>query len=918
MPSIAENTMLGPYRIAAIIGEGGMGAVYRAEDTRLGRHVAIKVLTNVALSDRERLVRFEQEARATGMLNHPNLLTIYDVGNAQGTPYLVSELLQGETLRDRLNKGAIPPRKTVEIALAVAHGLGAAHEKGIVHRDLKPENIFITRDNRVKILDFGIAKLSALGGGEAFKPAATEPGMVLGTVGYMSPEQVRGENVDPRTDIFALGTILYEMLAGKRAFKKGSSIETLSAILKEEPPELLEVDPKIPSTLARLVTRCLEKDRDQRFQSARDLAFNLETLTNLSSHGTLTGVSAQNPSQAQIPIATHAPTVRTPTRASTVGAPGPRTTTTAAKAPTTATKAPTATLRQPQPVPVVEEPEAEPHRRRVSPILLTILFLVAIGGAAFGGWYLAHRMSGDTGEVAFHRVTFRRGEVRGARFSPDGDTIVYSAAWDGQPTEVFVASRQSPEPRALGVAAADILAVSRSTELAILLRRDRLTGRGTLARVPLAGGMPREMATEVLQADWSPDGSQLAAIRFANGKFKLEYPIGKVLYETPHDIRDLRVSPDGKTVAFIEPYGNANDIVIVDANGRPDPIARGWSHGATGLAWAQDGKEIWITGTDTGAPPSLYAVALNGDWRLVSRLTGSMKLFDISNAGRVLLANGTWRAGLMVHAANDSAERDMSWLDWSILADLSQDGRTLLFNETREGGGRMSAIYLRRIDSPAPVHIGEGYGDALSPDGKWILAHNASKLMLLPTGAGEPREIKLAGNYDLGGEWLPDNKHVVIGGALPKTGYRLLLIDTMDESVLPLTPENIWANTIRPFAVTPDTRYVAGMTGDDMIALYPLDGSAKPKPVAGVQRGEVPIEWTPDGSALYVYRPTNIPAQVYKVTIATGQRELWKEISTTEAGVYKMSPFFITPDASAYAYNALRTTNDLYVVEGLR
>jgi len=318
MPVVPENTMLGPYRIAGMIGEGGMGAVYRAEDTRLGRHVAIKILTNVTLSDRERLVRFEQEARATGMLNHPNLLTIYDVGNAQGTPYLVSELLQGETLRDRLNKGAIQPRKAVEIALAVAHGLGAAHEKGIVHRDLKPENIFCTRDQRVKILDFGIAKLSAIGGGDgpAFKPAATEPGMVLGTVGYMSPEQVRGENVDPRTDIFALGTIIYEMLTGQRAFKRGSSIETLSAILKEEPPELLHVNPNIPGPLERLVRRCLEKDREQRFQSARDLAFNLETMTNFSSHGTMSGVAAPPmPSQANIPIAsTAAPTVRTPTK----------------------------------------------------------------------------------------------------------------------------------------------------------------------------------------------------------------------------------------------------------------------------------------------------------------------------------------------------------------------------------------------------------------------------------------------------------------------------------------------------------------------------------------------------------------------------------------------------------------------------
>jgi len=250
-----------------------------------------------------------------------------------------------------------------------------------------------------------------------------------------------------------------------------------------------------------------------------------------------------------------------------------------------------------------------------------------------------------------------------------------------------------------------------------------------------------------------------------------------------------------------------------------------------------------------------------------------MKLFDISNAGRVLLANGIWRAGLLYRGPSEANERDMSWLDWSILADLSDNGRTILFNDTREGGGPSNAIYLRHTESPAPVHIGEGYADAISRDGKWILAHNGLKLVLLPAGPGEARELKLAGNFDRGAEWLPDNKHVVIGGALPKTGYRLLLIDTLDESVLPLTPENIWVNTIRPFAVSGDTRYIAGMTADETIALYSMDGSETPKAVSGVEKGEVPIEWAPDGSALYVYRPTAVPARVYKVMLTTGARE---------------------------------------------
>src|SRR5947209_15518304 len=217
--------MLGPYRIAGVIGEGGMGAAYRAKDTRLGRDVAVKVLTNLATSDQEQLQRFEQEARTAGMLNHPNLLTIYDVGHDGGGPYIVSELLQGETLRDRLARGPLPPRRAVDAALQVAQGLAAAHDKGIVHRDLKPENIFLTRDGRAKILDFGIAKLTANPAEGAFKGAATEPGLVLGTVGYMSPEQVRGEPLDTRSDLFSFGVILYEILTGERAFKGDSAIE---------------------------------------------------------------------------------------------------------------------------------------------------------------------------------------------------------------------------------------------------------------------------------------------------------------------------------------------------------------------------------------------------------------------------------------------------------------------------------------------------------------------------------------------------------------------------------------------------------------------------------------------------------------------------------------------------------------------
>src|SRR5216684_2585658 len=311
VPMLQPDAMLGPYRIVSLLGEGGMGAVYRAKDTRLGRDVAVKILTALTLSDQERVQRFEQEARATGMLNHPNLLTIYDVGNENGTAYIVSELLEGETLRERLERGPLATRRAVDAALQVANGLAAAHEKGVIHRDLKPDNIFLARDGRAKILDFGIAKLSAKSDdGGMFAQAATEPGMVLGTVGYMSPEQVRGEKVDTRSDIFAFGAILYEMLTGVRAFKRSSSIETLSAILKEDPPDLAESLPNVSPALERLTRRCLEKDRDLRFQSARDLAFNLETMSAMSAPGGGTFSNVSSPLAAQ--AGPHSTTMRVP------------------------------------------------------------------------------------------------------------------------------------------------------------------------------------------------------------------------------------------------------------------------------------------------------------------------------------------------------------------------------------------------------------------------------------------------------------------------------------------------------------------------------------------------------------------------------------------------------------------------------
>jgi serine/threonine protein kinase len=280
MPRLEAGSLIGPYRIDALVGVGGMGQVYRARDPRIGRDVAIKVLPAAYTVDAERVRRFEQEARASGALNHPNVLTLYDVGTSDGRPYLVMELLDGETLRDRVTRGAMSLSQSCEVAAAIARGLAAAHAKGIVHRDLKPENVMVTRDGQVKILDFGIAKLRVPepngDGHTVATPLRTAPDAMLGTAGYIAPEQIRGHHVDERADLFALGAILFELLTGGRAFDRNSRVETLNAILHDDPPEISVAGAPLPNAVIRIVQRCLEKDPDARFQSARDLAFVLQ------------------------------------------------------------------------------------------------------------------------------------------------------------------------------------------------------------------------------------------------------------------------------------------------------------------------------------------------------------------------------------------------------------------------------------------------------------------------------------------------------------------------------------------------------------------------------------------------------------------------------------------------------------------
>lgn len=931
--SVQQGTTFGPYSILGKLGSGGMGEVYRAHDPRIGREVAIKLLPASLSAQEDFLIRFEQEAKAAGMLNHPNLLTIFDVGRTKkGSPFIVSELLHGETLRDRLNESPIPPRKVIDYALQVAQGLAAAHEKGIVHRDLKPENIFITSEGRVKILDFGLAKLNPqfAGDGPTFK-MATQPGIVMGTVGYMSPEQVRGEAVDHRSDIFSFGTILYEMFTGSRAFQRDTSVETMSAILKDEPVEITELNPNFPAALEKIVRRCLEKQKEQRFQSARDLAFHIECLPPLTISATQAGAIRPSVSMPHPP-----PTLPPVPQGETRGLPVQSS---IHESPTLAQPAlrPTASVR------AMQRPTVQRRIHKTAGWLIALLAGVIVLAVGFtAGKYLG-RAGNGTHLPEFQRITFQRGEVRSARFARDGETIIYSAAWNGSPNELFLTRRNNHETRRLGVADADIVSISKNDELAVLLRRDRASGAGVLARVAMVGGTPREIQDGVVHADWSPDGNNLAVIRQSPVGLRVEYPIGTILYDTPHFIRELHVSPDGKKLAFIEPEMGANDISVIEDR-KVRTLARGWSRGANGLAWAPDGESIYVTGSDTAAPPALYQVTLNGDVRVIARLTGSLKLQDIARDGMFLLNHNTWRASLMcavpvpppaaepvtdtvsvapgtLPAAESipapqpvTREEDFAWFDWSMAADLSSDGTTLLFNETREGGGNRSSIYLRKTDGSLPVRLGDGFADALSPDGKWALAHSGGKLVLLPTGSGEVREIKTTGAFDPGAEFFPDGNHVLVAGAEKGGAYALHTLDVTTGNLKRISPEGIWGDAPRPFAISPDGRVVAGMTGDKRIALYPVDGG-KPTLLAVTRPEEVPIQWSADGQILYVYNPRELPSRVYRVNLTNDMRELWKEFTPADAaGVYKIAPIFVTPDGSRYAYNSLRILSDLYVM----
>ena len=861
--ALTSGTKLGPYEIVALIGAGGMGEVYRARDQRLGRDVAVKILPASFAADPDRLRRFEQEARAVAALNHPNILGVHDIGQHDGMPFMVSELLEGESLREILARGPLSHRKAIDYAIQTAHGLAAAHGKDIAHRDLKPDNIFVTREGRVKILDFGLAKTVEKADGHNAGMATmtsdipvTGVGNVVGTAGYMSPEQVRGAKVDCRTDIFSFGAVFYEMLSGVRAFNHDTTAETMTAILHDDPPETPPDGRAIPPALDRIVRHCLEKAPEQRFQSAKDLAFDLESVTTLTASGGLSAAKVK-------------------------------------------------------------------ERKTRSYLIAAAAALVLLAGLA--GWLLSSARHPAT-SAQFHQLTYRRGTPGTARFTPDGQNIVYTAAWEAAEPELYTVPAGGVGGHPLGIKDARLLAVSGRGELAVALAPAQITtllAPGNLARTT-GSSAPKPEIENIQAADFTPDGSALAIVRYVPTDFmcQLEYPIGKVLLRE-RLIDDLRFSPNGKYLAFIthtNPSDDRGTVMILRTTGEK-VAASPLYESSQGLAWSVGGDEVWTTSPlESG---EVHALSISGKTRDPLAMPGRLHLRDISSKGELLVGQGIARRGIVVSSNHGESLRDLSWLDFSYLRDISDDGKMILFEE--EGNESTNyTVYVRDVDGSPAVPLGEGYAGSLSRDKKWALAIKltdpAHELWLLPIGPGEPRRINppnLMMAAILPG-FLSDGKRIVYSANEAGHPPRIWLQDVNGGAPKPISPEGMVNREI-----SRDDKWVlVGVrdadSGKVRTALLSID-DGKTVEITGLKPGEMALGWTSEGQ-LYVSSAagTGAGVTVEKLNPHTGARTPWRVLATAPIGGVVPDPPIITPDGATYGFDYRVRLSDLYTITGVR
>ena len=699
--ALAPGTRLGPYEILSPIGAGGMGEVYAARDSRLDRRVAIKVLSADLASDGAHLARFQREAKAASSLNNPNIVTVYDVGESEAVSWVAMELVEGKSLADLIAEGPLPARKLLDLAGQIADGLAAAHDAGIVHRDLKPANVMITREGLVKVVDFGLARAFQRNGGERTQATTeTSPptltGDIVGTAGYMSPEQARGEPVDFRSDQFSFGSVLYEMATGRRAFKENTRIDTLSAVLHDDPEPIARLRPGIPAPLRWVVERCHAKAAADRYESTGDLAREIRGIREHLSE--VSGSAA------------------------------------------------------------VEEPAA---RRKVG-LAAAILAALVLGA---GLWAILGRPRPAQSGPEFRRLTFRGGVVTRALFMQKSNSILYTASWVGQPSRTYLTLPEAKgADRSLDAETQVPMAFSEDgSEVLVQLGRSRpsLNFFGTLAWWPALGGKARPFLENSGWADWAKKAHFVAVVQEEGSERVLQVrdAAGKLLrplFRTTGAITYVSISPDETEVAFIHHPSRTDDageVRIASVDGSRGRALTPVFERCVGLKWSARTGEIWYTASRADIyTTALWGVDRKGRARMIHSFPDFFFLQDVSDEGCLFVASSE-ETDLLLRIG-EGAPTDFSWLGTTMVADISPDGRTLLFLDG--ASANTVGVWTRPLDGSEAIRISDGDPGKFSADGRWVVATSRvpsglPQLIVVPASGGKSLAITsstTAGYFD--------------------------------------------------------------------------------------------------------------------------------------------------------------------------
>ena len=861
---LSLGTRLGPYEILSPVGAGAMGEVYRARDTRLGRDVAVKVLPGDLEANRERLRRFEIEARSLSALNHPNIVTVHEVDEVDSICFIVMELVEGRTLYELLALGPLPLKKTMQIAIQIAEGLAKAHESGVIHRDLKPANVMVTPDGLVKILDFGLAKLvEGTPAGSTGSMTGTRPGAVVGTVGYMAPEQARGEAATPASDQFSFGCILYEMLTQQRAFSRPSPAETLSAILRDDPSPIAALNSQVPAPLRWVVDRCLAKAPRDRYLATGDLARELQMLRE---HSADTGLG-----------------------------------------------------------PLSMRPPGSDRRRLLR--LTSAAALLLLSGAAVAtlvGTWLRQPL-----EPEIRRLTFRDGDVGRALFAPGSNAILYTASWDGRPARTYMTL---PESSGLdrSLDAEPQLPMSYSEDgvhLLVLLgvTEPSINAQGALAWWPALGGKPRRLMAGAGWADWAKQRHVLAVVRDSGAQRVLEVrdaggELQQTLFRTSGAIAFVRISPDEREVAFIHYpslHDNAGEVRLAAVDGAGSrPLTTRFEQ-CTGLDWNHKTGEIWFTASHaTPYSSALMAVGRSGRLRSLYVLPDFFKLQSVAADGdRCLLISNENRLSLSVRLAG-GAPRDLSWMGWTLVADLSPDRKNVLFYD---GGTteKASGIWIRPLEGGDAVRLGDGEPHAFSPDGRFVIATTRSlssppQLVLISSAAGAPRRLTFSGAGHSQPSFAGSNTLLFVrsqGGA-----SEVWRMETDGSGARSLGATGCDAPIARPSG----TDFVC-QGGEDKRALfiYPMEKGPGRKLVELREGGElIYARWSATGDRIFAVTRDR---RLITVKASTGSVVSTEVLSLAgSAGYGAVLTAALSADGMVQAYSTMRSSSGLYIVGGLR